>query len=119
MKIFQLISCNVCEPLGISRHSGAFNLKIAMAFLFLEYWTIVTSSFFIFTSDKTVKQFMNSFYITISTMTHSLYYVIIVWKKFNILKFIDNFENLVGKRKCLKIGLNHFTNSKSQSKNCT
>lgn len=102
MKIFQLISRTVCEPLGVSRHSSAFNLNIAMSFLFLEYWTIVTSSFFIFKSDKTVSEFMNSFYITISTIAHSFYYVIIVWKKFNISKFIDNFENVVGKRKCLK-----------------
>lgn len=94
MKIFQLI-CNLSKPLGICE---AFNSKVVLAFLFLAYDAVFSSAFFLFKA-VTLNEFIESFYISVTTLAYLSYFITLLWKKSNILKFIDDFENFIAKRK--------------------
>lgn len=97
MKSFQFNQV-LFKPLGFG---DASNLNIAVAFSFLAFYAIFSSSFFLFKYDKTFSEFVQSFYICISTITYFTIFIIIIWKKSHIFKFIDAFENLIEKRKFL------------------
>lgn len=94
MKIFQLILIHT-KQLGVI---SSFNLNVVVSFSFLVYYTIFTCAFFLFKAE-TMAEFIESFYVSVTTIAYLSYFVIVLWNKSKILKFIENFENLIGKRK--------------------
>ena len=99
MKIFQLI-CIQSTPLGID---GVFNPKTVVAFLFLAYYAVSSCAYFVLKSDKKFSEFILSVYVSVSTVAYVAYFITIVWKKPNILKFMADLENLIEKRKFLTL----------------
>lgn len=95
MKVFQPI-CILCKPLGIDYKS---NSGILVTFFFLTCYAVFSSAYFLVTPNKTNSEFIQSFYVSVTTIAHFFYFVIIIWKKPSILRVIENFENFIGKRK--------------------
>lgn len=96
VKIFQLI-CVQLETLGID---DSFNRKTVTTFALLTYEAVFCSAFFLFEA-VTLNEFIESFYISVTTIAYFFYYVTIFWKKSNIFRFIYDFETIVGNRKLI------------------
>lgn len=106
MKIFESFRI-LFKPIGIN---DTFNSKIVIAFLFLSFYAIFSCAFFLFKSDKTFTEFVQSFYVSVSTIAYFSYFVTISLKKANLLKFMTDLEDFVGKREWISFHFffNHF-----------
>lgn len=104
MRIFQSFRV-LFEPLGIGDafKTDGINSKNVVAQFFLTFWTSLSYAFFLSGAEKTFSEFIQSFYISITTMINTLIFAIIVWKKSRIYKFIDDLEVLIEERKLTAI----------------
>ena len=106
MKIFQSFRI-LFEPLGIGQafKNDGINSKNVVALFFLTFWTSFSYAFFLSEAEKTFSEFIQSFYISITTMINTLIFAIIVWKKSEIYKFIDDLDLLIENRKFTPFGI--------------
>lgn len=104
MKIFQSFRV-LFEPLGIGQafKNDGINSRNVVALSFLTFWTSFSYAFFLSAAEKTFSEFIQSFYISITTMINTLILAIVVWKKSKIYKFIDDLEVLIEIRKLIPI----------------
>lgn len=104
MKIFQFFRKSFAflgvEPLQAfeKNHSMIMLLKKLPAFMLCTIW-LICSVVFIGYAAKTIDDYADAFYMSVTLTIIILQFTIIIWKTDNLFKLFEDFENIVKKRK--------------------
>lgn len=98
MKFFDA-NKKILHNLGIQdqpSQQSVFNLRNSVFLSFLAQLCIFTSVFLL-SETMTMKEYANSFYVTITTLTFSFMYTLYVWNTTKMFELINGFEQFAEK----------------------